>query len=109
MTKCIIKLYQYPNSQNVILFEVRSFADVQLLYELANKHLGECLSAFEVIDNESFIFTPDANMPFAKMRKADAYTSGKDYTAGYFGVLVEINGSEEQHNFAKILSFADTA
>lgn len=109
VTRAAIKVYPQPRSQQLALFKVATFTDVLRLNALAQEHLAECLSAFEVMDAESLLTSPDTAVPFKKANKAALFDSGSDMTAAYFAVLVETNGSNTDHDFEKLSGFVEAA
>lgn len=109
VTRTAIKLYPLPRSKQLAMFRITDFASVLELYHLAQEHLAECLSAFEVMDGESLTTSPANQVPYERTYKNDVFREGKDFTAAYFCVLVETNGSSETHDFDKLSTFVESA
>lgn len=109
VTRAAIKLYPQPRSKQLALFRITDFASVLALYHLAQDHLAECLSAFEVMDGESLMTSPANQVPYERTNKTEAFRAGTDFTAAYFCVLVETNGSNEAHDFDKLSEFVESA
>ncbi|KAG5478689.1 hypothetical protein LSCM1_06093 [Leishmania martiniquensis] len=109
VTRAAIKLYTQPASRQLALFHLTDFASVLELYHLANLYLAECLSAFEVMDGESMTTSPAEEVPYERTCKNDVFRSGKDFSAAYFCVLVETNGSSAEHDLDKLSCFAEAA
>ncbi|CAM36597.1 actin interacting protein-like protein [Leishmania braziliensis MHOM/BR/75/M2904] len=104
-----IKLYPQPTSKQLAMFRLKDFESVLELYHLANSHLAECLSAFEVMDGESIATSPAKDVPYERTCKNDVFRLGKDFAAAYFCALVETNGGNEEHDFDKLSRFAEAA
>ncbi|KPI87896.1 actin interacting protein-like protein [Leptomonas seymouri] len=109
VTRAAIKLFPLPRSKQTAIFRIADFESVVALYHLAQEHLAECLSAFEVMDGESLAISPAAQVPYERISKNDVFREGKDFTAAYFCVLVETNGSSEEHDFEKLSVFVESA
>ncbi|KPA83968.1 actin interacting protein-like protein [Leptomonas pyrrhocoris] len=109
VTRSAIRLYQQPRSKQTAMFRLSNFESVLALYHLAQEHLAECLSAFEVMDGESLTTSPANQVPYKRTDKNDAFRAGSDFTAAYFCVLVETNGSSETHDFEKLSEFVESA
>lgn len=109
VTRAAVKVYPAPRSRQLALFRVGSFAEVVALFQLAQAHLAECLSAFEVMDEESMATSPAGLVPFPKLDKSATFAAGKDFTAAAFCALVEVNGSHEDHDFEKLSGFVEAA
>lgn len=86
-----------PSSVNVAWLGLDSFEKVPELFRKSRAHLGEILSAFECMDAASLNLTTslrdDLNNPF-----------DENYP---FTVLVEISGSNQEHDDAKIQEFLE--
>ncbi|KAK7194301.1 actin interacting protein-like protein [Novymonas esmeraldas] len=109
VTRAAIKLFPQPASRQLALFRLTDFESVLELYQLANSHLAECLSAFEVMDGESMTTSPAAEVPYERVSKNDVFRAGTSFSAAYFCVLVETNGSNEGHDFDKLSGFVEAA
>ncbi|CAG9574262.1 actin interacting protein-like protein [Leishmania major strain Friedlin] len=109
VTRAAIKLYPQPTSKQLAMFRLRDFPSVLGLFRLANSHLAECLSAFEVMDGESMTTSPAKEVPYERTYKNDVFRGGKDFTSAYFCVLVETHGSNEKHDFDKLSEFVEAA
>ncbi|KAG5504405.1 hypothetical protein JKF63_04856 [Porcisia hertigi] len=109
VTRAAIQLYPYPKSKQLAMFRLMNFESVLELYQLANSHLAECLSAFEVMDGESLAMSPAKEVPYERTSKNDVFRMGRDFTSAYFCVLVETNGSNEEHDFDKLSGFVEAA
>lgn len=109
VTRAAIKLYPQPKSKQLALFRVATFNDVVQLYKIAQEHLAECLSAFEVMDEESMSASPDSLVPYKKVDKTHVFQERRDFTSASFCVLVETNGSNEAHDFEKLSGFVEAA
>ncbi|ESL06892.1 actin interacting protein-like protein [Trypanosoma rangeli SC58] len=109
VTRASLKLYPFPRSTQLALFRLSTFKSVLELYRLAQEHLAECLSAFEVLDGESLIPTPQRELPFTQTSKNDVFRAGQDFSSAYFCVLVETNGSDAGHDLDKLSHFVEAA
>ncbi|EPY41543.1 actin interacting protein-like protein [Angomonas deanei] len=109
VTRAVVKLAPLPKSRQVTLFRLPNFESVLQLYQLAQEHLAECLSAFEVMDGECLTPTAQEQIPFAKISNNGSFQSGDNYHSAYFVILIETNGSVEEHDFAKLSQFIEHA
>ncbi|EPY25568.1 actin interacting protein-like protein [Strigomonas culicis] len=107
VTRVAVKLSPYPRSKQLCMLWMPDFASVLELYQLAQTHLAEGLSAFEVMDGESLLPSPVAVQPFQRSDNNEAYRTGRNYHAAYFCVMVETNGSNEDHDFEKLGAFIE--
>ena len=53
ITRAAVRCVPSSTAVNTLLLQLSCFADVQPVFELANKHLAEVLSAFEFLDAQS--------------------------------------------------------
>ena len=99
ITKAAILLAPKPASVKAAFFGLSTFQDVIQLYHQARSQLGEVLSAFEFLDNETLAVvlkhTPDTTLPLPSQCK--------------FYVLVEVAGSDGKHDSEKLDMFNETA
>ncbi|KAH9593335.1 FAD linked oxidase [Trypanosoma melophagium] len=109
VTRASLKLFPFPRSAQLALFRLQSFEAVLELYRLAQEHLAESLSAFEVMDGESLLTTPQEELPFNRTNKSDIFRTGNDYSSAYFAVLVETNGGNADHDVEKLAHFVEAA
>ncbi|KAG5478477.1 hypothetical protein LSCM4_04710 [Leishmania orientalis] len=109
VTRAAMKLYPQPASKQLAMFRLADFESVLQLYHLANLYLAECVSAFEVMDGESLTTSPAKEVPYERTYKNDVFRGGKDFSAAYFCVLVETNGSNVEHDFDKLSGFVEAA
>lgn len=97
ITKVAMQCPPKQQSTNVAFLGLQSFAKVLTTYQRARQHLGEILSAVELIDTQS--------MQFAKE------TLNIDSPIGEypFYLLLETSGSREDHDTEKMNAFLDLA
>lgn len=112
VTKAAVKLYPVPLSKQLAMVRVCDFASVLRLYQLCQRHLGECLAAFEVMDAESLSPFADGDLPIPRGAEDDrmaAFKSGESYASGFFCVLVETHGSNGDHEMEKLGAMMEAA
>ena len=91
-----------PNAVHVALFAAPSFEHAKRAFSAAKEHLGEILSAFELVDKRSQ----------ALVHKAAGASMGRSPLEGHpdgspFYVLVETSGSNAEHDNAKLEAFLE--
>eukprot|EP00796_Vickermania_ingenoplastis_P009839 gene9839-6912_t len=112
VTRSAVKLFPQPASQQLVLLRVPDFECVLTLYKLAQKHLGECLAAVEVVDAESFRPFAAEELPMPHGHdddRTEAFQTGASYASCYFTVLIETHGSNGDHEIEKLGSMMEAA
>ncbi|XP_025082595.1 D-2-hydroxyglutarate dehydrogenase, mitochondrial-like [Pomacea canaliculata] len=96
ITAASILCPQQPNAVNVALLGVPTFKGVMNIFKKAKVHLGEILSAFELMDRESM------EMVTENLKLSNPITSSRFYA------LIETSGSNKDHDEEKISSLLET-
>ncbi|KKA30389.1 hypothetical protein TD95_001031 [Thielaviopsis punctulata] len=95
ITKIAVQCPQRPKAVNVAFFGLQSFEQVQRAFREAKGQLGEILSAFELMDNESQRMVSVAK---GASRPMDEYP---------FYCLIETSGSNGEHDYEKLEKFLE--
>ncbi|KDN38642.1 putative DLD2-D-lactate dehydrogenase [Tilletiaria anomala UBC 951] len=82
-----------PEAQNVAVFGLSSFEDIQNTFVKTRQHCGEILSAFEFMDQDAFDLVQKHATRGVKDPFSDRYP---------FYVLIETSGSKKDHDDEKL-------
>ena len=97
ITKVILNCPPRPSSRSLAFLACNSFDDVRNMLKIAKQELGEVLSAFEMLDGKTVEICKQycigVSNPLAQ-------------SAPFF-VLVEVAGSNEEHNSEKLTKFCE--
>jgi len=98
VTKVAISCPRLPVSKQVAFLGCDSFEDVVHTMLLAKARLGEILAAFEFMDSSAM-----------ELLKKDGIPALDDGSVFPFGLLVETQGSNEEHDNSKMQVFLESA
>ncbi|KAJ1979798.1 D-lactate ferricytochrome c oxidoreductase, partial [Dimargaris xerosporica] len=87
-----------PRAQQVVLFGVNSYEDVQMTFRLAKQNLNEVLSAYEFWDDPSMRMVLNHSADNVRHPLSDSYP---------FYVLVETSGFNKEHDDEKMSHFIE--
>lgn len=95
------------NSVDTVIVKVDNFTHVTALLRMAKRDLGEVLSAYEFMDDQSVKLATEHLMHVSNPLNDDSNEETLDLGSGM--VLIECAGSNSEHNRAKLESFLENA
>lgn len=100
ITKVVLHCPTLPSSRQAVLVACENYSQVVETLHLAKKLLGEVLAAFEYMDRPVLdLVGKDKTIPLLN-------ESGENYP---YCILIETQGSSEEHDSAKMETFLETA
>lgn len=104
VTKLVLSCPSLPKTRNTVFLACDNFENVQETMKLAKQDLGETLAAFEFMDNGILNLLQKNSSLKIPVQKDN--TDGQNENNNYpFCVLVESQGSNDEHDSAKMDSF----
>ena len=100
ITRVALQCPHMPSSRNTAFLACETFGDVQKTLGLAKQMLGEVLAAFEFMDG------PVLNMVATEVKLPVTQDDGSSYP---YCILVETQGSQQDHDAAKMEMFLEQA
>jgi FAD/FMN-containing dehydrogenase len=100
ITRVALQCPHLPSCRNTTFLACKTFGDVQRTLRLAKQTLGEIMAAFEFMDG------PVLNMVATQLKLPLTQDDGSSYP---YCILVETQGSHQEHDAAKMELFLEQA